>query len=155
MAVTFRLVGPYTHLSLPVMNFAPEDPTLLNYNNANPLEQGEFLTINANYRVARAANPGARPGPYPLFTEKGRSDTQGIAGGKVAVIVGGGYIAESKIINVAAAPALGAALEVANITWSALTKSGLQTFATGVIVGYVLRPAASNDGWLQYISMTV
>lgn len=155
MIQTFRIVGE-SHANLLIKSYAVETPALLNHNNANPLEMGEWLTINANNRVARAANPGVPPGPFPLYAEKGRSDTQGISGrGKVPIIMAGSYIGESIIINVAVAPALGARLEVADVTYLTLTKSGLQTHAGGAnpVVGHVLRTAASNGGWLQFLAL--
>jgi len=155
MIQTFRIVGE-SHANLLIRSYLVETAALLDFNNANPLEMGEWLTINASNRLARAANPGVTPGPFVMYAEKGRSDTQGISGrGKVPIIMGGVYIGETLIWNTGAPPVLGARLEVADVTYDALTKSGLQTHAAGANprVGHVLRTGASNGGWLQFLSV--
>jgi len=149
MVQTFRLKSP--SIGLLIRRYEPNDLTLLNFENANPLEHGEWLTINATNKVVRAANPGVRPGPFVLWSEKGRSDTQGAR--KVPLIMGGTFLGETKIFNTAAPPALGAILEVADVTYLTLTKSGLQTHAAGAnpVIGQVIRTAASNGDWLQFL----
>lgn len=129
-------------------DFALADPTLLDFENANPLEMGEWLTFNTSQKLIRAANPGVLPGPYMLFAEKGRSDTQGIAGGKAPILFQGGYWAETTLFN--GTPALGAQLEVAEVLVGTLSKRGLQTYVSGSIIGFVTKRAADNSGWLQF-----
>lgn len=129
-------------------DFAPADPTLLDFENANPLEMGEWLTFDTNQKVVRAANPGVRPGPYMMFAEKGRSDTQGISGGKVPILFQGGYWAQTTLFT--GTPALGAELEVAEVLVGSMSKRGLQTVSTGVAIGFVTKRAADNGGWLQF-----
>jgi hypothetical protein len=63
--------------------------------------------------------------------------------------MGGTFIGETKIFE--GAPVLGASLEAADVTYLTLTKSGLQAFTAGTVIGHVLRTAASNNGWLQFL----
>lgn len=145
----FRLLSALA--SIDRKDFALEDPDLLDFENANPLEMGEFLTLGSNYKLQRAANPGVPPGPWALFMEKGRSDTQGIAGGKTTVLFQGGYWAETKIFT--GTPTLGQALETALLTYESIAnRSGLQAHAAGSnpVVGYCTKVATDNGGWLQF-----
>lgn len=147
-AKTFRLKS--THVGLLMKSKRVSDAALLDFTSANPLEMGEWVTIDANDELARCADPGVAPGPFVVYNEKGRSDTQGIGGrGKTTIIMGGTFIGETKIFE--GAPALGADLEAADVTYLTLTKSGLQTQTTGVVIGHVLRTAAANNGWLQFL----
>jgi hypothetical protein len=149
---TFRIIS--SHASLTVKSVLIEDADLLDVNNANPLAMGEWMTFNASDRAVRAADPGVRPGPFVLSAEAGRSDTQGIGGrGKVPLIVLGTFIGETLIFN-ATAPVLGAILEVADITYDSLTKSGLQTHAGGAttpVIGHVIKTDTTNNGWMRFV----
>jgi len=153
---TFKFLGP-SHIGIYTYHFGVADASLLDFENANPLEMGEWLTLDSSQKLVRSANPGVPPGPYVMYAEKGRSDTQSLADAGVPVIFIGGFWAETKIFNAGAAPALGAALEVADVTYLTLTKSGLQTHAGGAnpIIGYVTRTAANNNGWLQFQQVLV
>lgn len=145
---TFRILS--SHVGLTIKSYPIADATLLDFNNANPLEMGEWMTINSSDQAIRCADPGVKPGPFVLYSEKGRSDTQGISGsGKVPLIFLGTFIGESLIFE--GAPALGADLEAANVTYLTLTKSGLQTQTTGATIGHVIKTAASNGGWLKFV----
>jgi hypothetical protein len=145
---TFRIKS--SHVNLTIKSYVIADATLLDFNNANPLELGEWMTINASDQAIRCADPGVKPGPFVFYAEKGRSDTQGIGGsGKVPLIVLGTFIGESLIFE--GAPALGADLEAANVTYLTLTKSGLQTWTAGTVVGHVIKTAATNGGWLKFV----
>lgn len=150
MVRTFRLKS--THVGLLMKSKRVSNADLLDFTSANPLEMGEWVTIDANDDLARCANPGVTPGPFVVYNEKGRSDTQGIGGrGKTTVIMGGTFIGETKIFE--GAPVLGADLEAADVNYGApvLVKSGLQTWTAGTVIGHVLRTAASNNGWLQFL----
>jgi hypothetical protein len=145
MAVkTFRLISPVQGLER--RDFTLADSTLLNPNNANPLEMGEFLELDANYQLIRGTGSALA---FALFTEKGRSDTQAL--GKALVLFLGSYEAETLIFNTSSSPALGADLEVATVTYDSLNKSGLQTKAGGLSIGRVTRTSASNGGYLRFI----
>lgn len=132
-------------------DFPISDPLLLDFESTSPLAliMGEWLTLDSNYKLARAANPGVPPGPWALYMELGRSDVQGMADKKTMVLFQGGYWAETKIFT--GTPTLGQALEVANVTYSG-TRSGLQAHAAGSnpVIGYVTKLAADNGGWLQF-----
>lgn len=129
-------------------DFTVADRDLLVPSNSNPLTMGEWLQLDANYEVIRG--DGTVPA-FAMFVETGRSDIQAI--GKVTTLFLGAYEAETLIFNSGAAPALGAALEVATVTYDSKSKSGLQTQATGLTVGYVTRTAASNGGYLRFIQI--
>jgi len=150
----FRTTSPVAAVNR--QDFVVSDRALMDFESAAPLAlvMGEWLTLDATYKLARAANPGIPPGPWCLFMELGRSDGQAIADGKLDVLFQGGYWAETKVFNTGAAPALGAALEVANVTPTGITgtRSGLQTHAGGAnpVIGYVTKLAADNGGWLQF-----
>lgn len=141
---TFKLITELQTITR--RDFVVADRTLLNPDNANPLEMGEWLQIDASYEVVRG--DGSVPG-FAMFVEKGRSDIQAI--GKVTLLFLGAYEAETLIFNSGAAPALGAKLEVATVTYETLSKSGLQTQSAGEVAGYVTKTAASNGGYLRFI----
>ena len=147
-AKTFRLKS--THVGLLMKSKIVSDSDLLDFTSANPLEMGEWVTLDANDKIARCANPGVKPGPFVVYNEKGRSDTQGIGGeGKTTIIMGGTFIGETKIFE--GTPAKGADLEAGDVTYLTLTKSGLQAYTSGAVIGHVLKTAAENNGWLQFL----
>lgn len=126
-------------------DFPMEDPTLLQPLNANPLVDGEFLQLDANYKLARAAAGvgGTKEDPwfnlFPLFSERGRYDTQAI--GKGTILMLGMYEAETMVVNTAGL-AVGDPLTVQDVTYGGLTRRGLakKVAAAGVVVvGYVSR----------------
>ena len=135
-------------------DFPISDPLLLDFESTSPLAliMGEYLTLDSNYKLARAANPGVPPGPWPLYMEKGRSDTQAFGEKRTMVLFMGGYWAETKVFT--GTPTLGQALEVADISFAGGTRSGLQAHAAGTnpVIGYVTKLAADNGGWLQFQS---
>lgn len=148
---TFRLLTPVAMVER--HDFVVSDRKLLEFDSLAPvpLLMGEWCTLDGTYKLDRAANPGVPPGPWALFAELGRSDTQGIAEGKAPVLFQGTYWAETKIF--AGAPVLGAKLEVAQVAYPAgVNRSGLQTHAAGAnpVIGYVTKVAADNGGWLQF-----
>lgn len=145
----FRLKSPFKDIH--VKDFPIADSDLLDHEYTNPLQMGEFVTLDSTYKAVRAANPGVPPGPWAYFAEMGRTDTQAIT--KIPVLFAGSYWGETKIYNTGAAPALGAKLEVADVTFMSLTRSGLQTHAGGAtttVIGYVTKLADDNGGWLQF-----
>lgn len=146
--VNFKLVTPVQTQERQV--FELTDRTLLNPNNANPLEMGEFLQFDASFKLIRG--DGTVPA-FAFFDEKGRSDTQAI--GKVTVLLLGHYMADTYVFNNGAPPALGAKLMVDTVTNAArnlVAKSGLNTHGGGdLILGYVLRTAATNNGYLRFL----
>lgn len=112
---------------------------LLNPFNANPVVDGEFLVIDANYQLARGAGEGTDPNVFPVHTERGRYDTQAI--GKANVLMLGMYEAETKVFD-SAGIVLGAPLTVQDVTFLALTRRGLKlegVTAGRVRVGFVTK----------------
>lgn len=134
-------------------DFPVADRNLVNPNNANPLMDGEFMNLDSAYRLVRGANGSFG---MPLFVERGRMDVQAI--GKVTVLMGGAYEADTRVFT-AAGLALGGRLMIsAAVTVDTLTKSGLvvhSASATDEIVGYVTRLPANNGGKLRFFQTLV
>ena len=130
---------------LPVQrrDFYLADVTLLNPNNANPVVDGEFLTLDASYKLLRGTGEQATPA-WQLFAEKGRYDTQSI--GKAPVLWMGGYEAECQVVNTAGC-AVGDALVVQDVTFQSLTRRGLAKLGAGggehMLFAYVTRVLTS------------
>ena len=148
--------APYLQLIsevLPIQrrDFYMSDPTLLNPQNANPVLDGEWLSLDSSYKLIRAA--GATLGgvagvvsmpSWQLFAERGRYDTQAI--GKAPLLFIGGHEAETSICDVTSLN-IGDGLVVADVTVGGLTKKGLKkygTTATYPIRGWVTRLPGSG-----------
>ena len=117
---------PYLELIsevLPVQrrDFYMDDPALLNPNNANPLLDGEWLSLNSSYKLARGTGTLATR-PFQVWTERGRYDTQAI--GKATVLFSGAYEAETSVADLTGL-AIGDCLVVGDVTVGGLTKKGL------------------------------
>lgn len=139
-------------------DFPLADATLLQPYNSNPLLDGEFLQLDSNYKLARAAAGvgGTKEDPwynlFPLFSERGRYDTQAI--GKATVLMFGMYEAETQVADLGGL-SVGDALTVQDVTVGGLTRRGLakKVAATGVVVvGYVSR--LPGGGKVRFIHMT-
>lgn len=143
-------------------DFPLADATLLAPVGANPLLDGEFLELDANYKLARNAaiaghtqvggtNEGANPLVFPVHTERGRYDTQAI--GKVNILMLGMYEAETKIVDTTGL-VVGDSLTVQGITIGGVAgKRGLkkQVAAAGVIiVGYVSKVLTGKVRFVHY-----
>lgn len=143
---TFKLVTAVQGLYTP--DFEVNDPNYVVPGHADAIIMGEFVEINASYKLIPGAGTALQ---YAVWAEEGRSDVQAIR--QLPIIQIGGYIADTLIFNTGAAPALGAKLEVDNsLTYGGRTVSGLQTHAGGAkqVIGYVLRTAASNNDYLRF-----
>jgi hypothetical protein len=132
-------------------DFPIADTSLLAPVGANPLLDGEFLELDANYKAARlpevtghtgvgATKEGANALVFPVHTERGRYDTQAI--GKVNLLMLGMYEAETKIVDATflASCQPGDRLTVQNVTYGGVAgKRGLagKTGAAVIVVGYV------------------
>lgn len=128
-----------------------EDATILNPFATNPLVQGEWLEkVSGVGDVAKrgTANPATVPS-FPVFTERGRTDTQAL--GKVSLILGpnGSFEADTDIFD-ATGLTQGEALEVTNVTIGGLTKRGLGQYTNGFRVGHVTKLPADNGGKLRF-----
>lgn len=147
--INFKLTTPVQTQERQVFEVA--DRTLLNPLNANPLVMGEYMQFDAAFKLVRG--DGSVPG-FAMFDETGRSDTQAI--GKVTLLLLGHYMADTFVFDNAAPPALGNKLMVDTVTNAAkdlTNKSGLKIHGGGadLIVGYVLRIAANNSGYLRFL----
>jgi len=146
------------------------DPNLSNPFNANYLVDGEWVTINDDYKLVRAADitqnagtPAAKPGAsnaMPLFAEKGRYDVQANAEKKTPCIYMGPFEADTRIYDDTlngGITAVGQNLKVAvisiNVSGTPKKFSGLIRRAdndTDPIVGVVTRLPAKNGGKLRF-----
>ncbi len=119
-------IAPYLTLITEVQSvqrrdFYVADPDLLNPNNANPILDGEWLSLNTDYKLVRASSNVAGPA-WQVFAERGRYDTQAI--GKVPVLFLGGYEAETSVYT-STGLAVNDPLIVGDVTIGGLTKKGL------------------------------
>jgi len=155
---------------LPVQrrDFPLADPSLAQPLNAIALVDGEWMTLNTSYQLLRACTIGTLGNPalllsFPLFAERGRYDTQGIAGTKMPVLWRGDYEFDTRVFDAAVALSGGAAittilqpLKVACIAIGGRNYSGLVGHGgaadTAPIRGYVTRLPAANGGKLRFIS---
>jgi hypothetical protein len=146
--VNFKLITPVQTQERQV--FEVDDRTLLNPRSATPLVMGEYLQFNSSFKLIRG--DGTVPA-FAMFDEQGRSDIQAI--GKVTVLLLGHYMADTYVFDNAAPPALGNKLMVDTVTNASkglTNKSGLKIHAGGdLILGYVLRVASSNNGYLRFL----
>lgn len=130
-------------------DFYLADQTLLAPFNANPVVDGEWLVIDTNYQLARGTGEGTDPNVFPIFTERGRYDTQAI--GKANVLMLGMYEAQTKVIDTTAL-ALGDALTVQDVTYQSLTRRGVKKDAAGagrVRVGFVTK--LLDGGFVRFV----
>lgn len=131
-------------------DFPLADPTLLLPLGSNPLVDGEWLVLDASYKLARGTGEGVSPLSYPVHTERGRSDTQAI--GKANVLFLGMYEAETKIYD-ATGLVLGGELTVQDVTIGGLVKRGLKlggAQAGRVVVGYVSKILTGKVRFVHY-----
>jgi hypothetical protein len=151
MSVNFELVTEVQGLLR--RDFPVADRNLVNPNNANPLMDGEFMNLDTAYKLVRGVEGSFGMG---LFVERGRMDVQAI--GKVTVLMGGAYEADTRVFGAGMA-AVGQRLMIsASVTVDTLTKSGLVLHdgtATKEIVGYVTRLPANNGGRLRFMQTLV
>jgi len=131
-------------------DFYLTDPTLLNPFNANPVVDGEWLVIDTNYSLVRGSGEGTDPNVFPVFTERGRYDTQAI--GKASVLMLGMYEAHTKVVDTSGGLALGSPLTVQDVTYQSLTRRGLKiegVTAGRVRVGYVTK--LLDGGFVRFV----
>lgn len=165
MRENFRPVGDV----LPVVrrDFPLADKTLVNPENPLSLWDGEWMTLDATQKMVRGSDvttPGAVPAAgallFPLWSENGRYDIQGMADKKPPLLWQNSWEFEARVFDPAATVGSGAPittmwqpLKVATITIGARNYSGLVGHGgagdTDLIVGYVTKLAANNGGWLR------
>lgn len=149
-------------------DFSVADAALVNPLNALAFVDGEWVTLNDANQLVRATTIGT-PGnlaakiSFPLFSERGRTDTQSMGSKKMTVLYLGQYEADTRIFDAAstsggaAITQVGQPLTVATITLGGRNYSGLVgcvTAGTGnnLIVGYVSRLPSVNGGKLRFVS---
>lgn len=165
-------VAPYLTLIsevLPVQrrDFSVAVSAILNPDDANPLLDGEWLSLDAAYKLVRYSdttavvggatiNYGVTVPSFQVFAERGRYDTQAI--GKVPVLMIGGYEAETTIANdPAGTMAVNDALIIASVTVGGVAgKKGLKKLPTDVgrylVVGHVTRISGAKVRYLKLAS---
>lgn len=129
--------------------------TILKPLSANPLLDGEWLEIDGSYKLARGAGSGAsKEGivpAYPVYVERGRTDTQAI--GKVTVLMLGMYEAETLIVDTAGPLAVGDALTVQEVSIGGVAKRGLKKVGAEngrVVVGFVSKISGSKVRFVHF-----
>lgn len=150
MSLNFKLVTPFIDLGVRAFSFA--DPDILKPSNINPLVDGEFLELNANYKLVRGAAAVAPILSFAYFLEQGAYTAQGL--GKGPVLMLHGYEADSMIFASGGSFAYGTPLAIGDVTIGTVTKRGLVnvvTPGTDHVVGYVTRAPANNKGWLRFL----
>lgn len=125
-------------------DFPVADPAMLRPLDASAVVEGEWLELDANYKLARGTNYGSLA-VYPLHMERGRMDTQSI--GKTNVLFLGQFEAETAVVD-ATGLSVGSKLMVKTLTAGPFTgKRGLALSdgkAGAVEVGYVTKLPASG-----------
>lgn len=150
MSLNFKLTTPF--IDLGVRTFPFTDPSILLPSNANPLVDGEFLELDASYKLVRGAAAVAAVPSFAYFLEQGAYTAQGL--GKGPVLMLHGYEADTMIFDSGGSYAFGTPLVVGNVTIGAATKRGLLnvvTPGTDHVIGYVTRAPANNNGWLRFL----
>jgi len=151
-------------------DFPLADPTLSDPLNAVALVDGEWMTLDANYKLIRAAaigTPGARATlrSFPLFAERGRYDVRAQADKKMPILFLGSYEFDTRVFDSSVALGSGAAitavlqpLKVATITVVSAGRNFVGLVGHGgsadtdPIVGYVTRLPSANGGKLRFMS---
>lgn len=141
------------------------DGTLADPNNALCVIDGEWLTLDTNYKLIRACdvtNGSAKAAvkSFPCFSEKGRSDRMGMSQKKTDILFRGEYEFDTRVYDAAAGTApittVLQGLKVATITIGSRNFVGLighgGSADTDPVVGYVTRLPTSNGGKLRFIS---
>ena len=149
-------------------DFPLVDPTLADPLNSVALVDGEWLKIDAAYKILRASvvtivGDPALVKSFPLFMERGRYDVQAMAERKTMVLWRGEYEFDTRIFDAAVAIGAGAAittimqpLKVATITIGTRNFSGLVGHGgagdSNPVIGYTTRLPAANGGKLRFIN---
>lgn len=144
------------------------DKTLADAGYAQALIDGEWVTIDSAYKWARAAainTPGtaATVRSFPVFSERGRSDRQGMSEKKTTCFFRGEWEADTRVYDASATVGSGAPIstvmqpvKVATITIGSRNFVGIVGHGgasdTNPVVGYVTRLPSSNGGKLRIMS---
>lgn len=133
-------------------DFPVANPALIKPTNANPLMDGEFLTLDSSYKLIRAADGNLA---FALFMEKGRFDVQAMSEKKTMVLFGGTYEADTRVFTSSGLTLLGSLQVSASVTVDSLTKSGLANYSSGAVIGHVTKLPANNGGRLRFLQTAV
>lgn len=110
-----------------------------------PLVDGELVQLVGG-KLVRATD-GAKPA---FFQIDDRGDIQNQASRKLSIICGGGAFWVNTPLFDAALTTEGAPVKVGSVTIEGQARAGLVAQGgTGIILGYVMKPAALNGGLLQ------
>lgn len=141
-------------------DFSVADETSLVPISARPLVEGEWLELDANYKLVRGgdnnaatADEGLSMNTFVVHTERGRYDVQAIK--KANVLMLGMYEAETQIVDTTGL-VLGDALTVQDITIGGVVRRGLKkasNTAGRVVVGYVSKLYASGPAKVRFVHM--
>ena len=141
-------------------SIALADPTLADPQNAAALVDGEWCVIDANKKLARAADvstpaAAATLPSYPVWDEKGRTDNQALGGRNKTVIYMGPWEFDTDIFDASGMTHNGlvsvATVVIDSVNYVGLINAGtfVAPTASVVIVGYVTRLPAANNGRLR------
>lgn len=154
-AGNFRLVEPYMELHRRVFEVASGLQASLDPYDTNPVSDGEWLSLDSSYNLARAADSHGTitVQSFPVLDLKGQYDVQ--ASKRLTVAMGGFFEADTRICTTTSI-VLGSPLVVADVSPDAGTNKGLillpanggGTAVVGWIVGYCTKAPA--DGWIRF-----
>ena len=146
-------------------DFELADKTLADPSNAVCLVDGEWCTLDTNYKLIRACdvtNSSAKAAvkSFPVFTLRGSSDRVGMSRKATDIVFRGEYEFDTRIYDAAAGASPIATvlqgLKAATIVVGSRNYVGLighgGSSDTDPVVGYVTRLPASNGGKLRFIS---
>jgi len=151
-------------LTLWLRDLSLANPDLANPLNAVAIVDGEWLTLDTNYKWVRATDITSTASisalkSFPCFSELGRSDRLGMSQKKTNCIFRGEFEFETRIFDAAVGTAITFVmqpLKVRTITIGTRNFSGLVGHGgsgdTDAIVGYVTKLPTSNGGKLRFIS---
>lgn len=134
--------------------------------NALALVDGEWMALDSNYKLARAADLTQSAGtvaasfvPYLLWAERGRLDIQANVGGKAPIMWIGEYQGDTRVYDAALGATISAVnqpLKVAVVTIGSRKYSGLMGHGgvsdSDPVVGYVEKLPDDNGGKLRFRS---
>lgn len=129
------------------------DPTLAKASTTDALLEGEFLFLNASYKLIRATADGLG---FALFMEKGRYDVQAVSGSRTTVLAGGTYEADTLIFT-ASGLSLGGSVGISATVdiGDSVNRAGLKNYSSGAVIGFVTRLPATNGNKLRFFQTLV
>lgn len=119
-----------------------------------PLIDGELVQVNASYQWAR----GSSTSSPAHFTIEDRGDYGVQASRKLSAILLGGFEADTVVFD-SGVTTLGAPLMLGTVNDAlsgSVNRAGLIAHtSTNVVIGYVMRPHASNNNKLRFLQVAV